>query len=68
MDANFPSFSRVGLCPVLCFNVQVMRGSVADVGRHQDGGDRMDPSPRDHPSKHVLKKGRLSEIDRRLTW
>ena len=30
--------------------------------------DRVDPSPRDHPSKHVLKKNRVSGLDGRLTW
>ena len=30
--------------------------------------DLVDPSPRDHPSRHVLKRNRVSGFDGRLTW
>ena len=55
-------FLRVGLCPTrLTFCRR--RGRAVGVGFHQDGGDRVDPRPRDHQSSMCANVG-LSELDR----
>ena len=55
-------FLRVGLCPTrLTFCRR--RERTVGVGFHQDSGDRVDPSPRDHQSSTCANVG-LSELDR----
>ena len=41
-----------------------MRGSTTGVGFDQDGGDRVDPSPRDHQS-NTCANAHLSGVDRK---
>ena len=52
----FHYFFRVGLCPTRFLPCRT-RGDMAGAGCSQDGGDRVDPSQRDHSSTHMLKIG-----------